>query len=162
MALIKSFPNPLRVDQSIVIWSQHEIYPELRKFQPDILHTHDPLNLGLTALRAARKVNASTIFTIHQLPWFNSTYLSGNQRIKQIVERSIWRYSQWFMQQCEGLITPSQKIANIVEAFTGYLPQVINNGVDLHMLSLEPSHSVKATELCDNFSSVRMRLLFFM
>ena len=106
--LIKSFPNPLRVDQSFVLWSQDEINRDLKQFQPEILHTHDPLNLGVAAVRSAHKLNIPAVFTIHQLPWFISTYLPISPKVKQVVESNIWRYSKWFMQQCDGLITPSR------------------------------------------------------
>lgn len=52
---LKSFRNPLRVGQSFVMWSKDEIYRELIQFQPDILHTHDPLNIGVAALRVCAK-----------------------------------------------------------------------------------------------------------
>jgi len=148
---LKSFRNPLRVDQSFVVWSHDEIYQELIQFQPDILHTHDPLNIGVAALRAAQKVNTPTVFTIHQLPWFISTYLPIKQRVKHFLENNIWRYSTWFIQQCEGLVTPSKMIAEIVETNTGFMPQVISNGVDLDLFSPNSDHPTEAQELCEKY-----------
>lgn len=148
---LKSFRNPLRVDQSFVLWSYDEIYRELKHFQPDILHTHDPLNLGVAAVRAAHQKNAHTVFTIHQLPWFITTYLPINAQVKYFLENSIWRYSQWFMQQCHGLVTPSQKIADIVEVHTSFLPQVISNGVDLDLFSSNSDQPNEAEELCEKY-----------
>ena len=154
---LKSFRNPLRVDQSFVLWSYDEIYHELRQFQPDILHTHDPLNLGVAAVRAAQKVNIPTIFTIHQLPWFITTYLPIKTQVKHL-RNSIWRYSQWFMQQCEGLVTPSQKIADIVETHTRFLPQVISNGVDSDLFSPNSDHPMKPKRYAKNMISVQIIL----
>ncbi len=149
--LIKSFPNPLRVDQSFVLWSQDEIYRELQQFQPDILHTHDPLNLGVAAIRAAQKLNIPSVLTIHQLPWFISTYLPITPIIKQIIERNIWRFSEWFMQQCNGLVTPSRMIADIIEKNTGFGPQVISNGVDLDLFSPYSDYPNEPQELCEKY-----------
>ncbi len=148
---LKSFRNPLRVGQSFVMWSKDEIYRELIQFQPDILHTHDPLNIGVAALRAAQKVNIPTVFTIHQLPWFVTTYLPIQPRVKDSLESSIWRYSKWFINQCSGLVTPSQMIADIVETHTGFVPQVISNGVDLDLFSPKLSHPDEAQELCEKY-----------
>jgi 1,2-diacylglycerol 3-alpha-glucosyltransferase len=117
---LESFRNPLRVDQNFVLWSYDQICNEPYQFQPDILHTHDPLNLGVAAVRAARNVNICTVFTIHQLPWFITTYLPITTQVKNFLENRIWNYSQWFMQQCEGLITPSQRIAKIIQVHTGF------------------------------------------
>ena len=148
---LHSLRNPLRVDQNFVVWSKEKIKRELKKFQPDILHTHDPLNLGLAAVRAARNENPKIVFTIHQLPWFITSYLPVQTRIKQVVEKSIWRYSQWFMSRCNGLITPSQKIAKIVHANSGFLPKVISNGVDLDLFTPEKKHTHEARELCEKY-----------
>jgi len=145
---LNSFRNLLRVDQNFVVWSQEKICEELQKFQPDIMHTHDPLNLGLAAVRAGEKVDAQIVFTIHQLPWFITSYLPLQARLKQIIEGSIWRYSRWFMKQCDGLITPSKKIAKIIETNTGFMPQVISNGVDLNLFSPQGNHEDEVRDLC--------------
>jgi glycosyltransferase involved in cell wall biosynthesis len=147
---LRSFHNPVRVGQYFVIWSQDDIVQELTHFQPDILHTHDPLNIGVAALRASQKVNIPMILTIHQLPWFITTYLSIQPRVKNFLEGRIWQYSQWFIQQCEGLVTPSQMIAEIVETNTDFLPQVISNGVDLDLFSPLLNHQ-EAQELCKKY-----------
>ena len=148
---LESFRNPLRIDQNFVLWSYDHIIDELQRFQPDILHTHDPLNLGVAAIRAAKKFYVPSIFTIHQLPWFITTYLPISLQVKDFLENRIWQYSQWFMRQCDGLITPSQKIANIVQTHTGFIPQVISNGVDLDLFSTKIEYPNEAKELCGKY-----------
>jgi glycosyltransferase involved in cell wall biosynthesis len=147
----ESLRNPLRVDQYFILWSYDHIYDALNRFQPDILHTHDPLNLGVAAIRAAHKYNIPPIFTIHQLPWFITTYLPITAQVKDYLENRIWQYSQWFMRQCDKLITPSQKIADIVQTNTGFLPHVISNGVDLDLFSSEIECPNEAKDLCRKY-----------
>ena len=148
---LESFRNPLRVNQNFVLWSYDQIFDELKRYQPDILHTHDPLNLGVAAIRAAQQFNIAPILTIHQLPWFITTYLPITAPVKNFLEKRIWQYSQWFMQQCDGLITPSQKIATIVQSHTGFLPKVISNGVDLDLFSSKTDNPNESKELCKKY-----------
>jgi len=148
---LRSYRNPFRVDQSFAIWSFDEIRRELEQFQPDILHTHDPLNVGMAALHAAKKVGTPVVYTIHQLPWFLTTYLPIQPWVKDFLERGLWRYGHWYVDQCMGLITPSNMIADIVEKHTGYLPQVISNGVDLDTFTPNSEHVNEALELCQKY-----------
>jgi glycosyltransferase involved in cell wall biosynthesis len=149
---LQSHRNPLRVDQNFVAWSKEKIAQELQVFQPEILHTHDPLNLGLAAVRANRPGNAKVVFTIHQLPWFITSYLPLQKGIKKVIERRIWQYSQWFMQQCHGIITPSQKIAEIVGENSGFYPEVISNGVDLELFTPLKRKDKEVDSLCEKYN----------
>ena len=146
-----SFRNPLRVDQNFVFWPYDEVCQLLERFKPDILHTHDPLNFGLSAVRAAQRIDVCSVFTIHQLPWFLTNTLPLPQRMEPFVEKSIWSYSKWFLNQCTALVTPSQMIAEIVQAQTGFLPQTISNGVDLNLFTPYTGSTAEPEELCKKY-----------
>jgi len=146
-----SFRNPLRVDQNFVIWSYDEVFQILEQFQPDVLHTHDPLNLGASAVKAAKKLSIRTVFTIHQLPWFITTSLPIVPSAKHFLEKGIWLYAKWFLDQCDALITPSQMIADIVNAETGLLPKAISNGVDLDLFTPHSDNPNEASELREKY-----------
>ena len=146
-----SYRNPLRVDQSFVLWSHDEIFQSLVQFQPDILHTHDPLNLGVSAIRAAQRMSTLSVVTIHQLPWFITTYMPLPIQVKIVIEKSIWQYSKWFFKQCDALITPSKMIADIIWEHTCFLPQVISNGVDLDLFSPIATYPHESRELCKKY-----------
>lgn len=148
---LESFRNPLRVDQKFVLWSYDHIFDQLKRFQPDVLHTHDPLNLGVAAIRTAHQFNIHTLFTIHQLPWFITTYLPITTQVKTFLENRIWQYSQWFMQQCQEVITPSQQIAKIVQMHTGFNPLIISNGVDLDLFSPKTECPNETKDLCRKY-----------
>jgi glycosyltransferase involved in cell wall biosynthesis len=148
---LRSFQNPLRDHHRFVLWSYNHILNAIRQFQPDVLHLHDPLNFGLSGLRAARQLNIPTIITIHQLPWFISLYVSKAPPIKHLVESCIWCYGKWFLKQCDALITPSQMIADIVSANTDCCPEVISNGIDLRLFSPSATHRNESEELCNKY-----------
>jgi glycosyltransferase involved in cell wall biosynthesis len=148
---LQSHQNPYRVDQNFVIWSRAEIEKALHHFQPDVLHLHDPLNIGLAGLLSAQRKKIPTLVTIHQLPWFVSSYMGGSQLTKELIENSLWRYSNWFLGKCDRSITPSQMIAEIIEAHTDHSPTVISNGVDLDLFSPHGISKYETLELCEKY-----------
>jgi hypothetical protein len=67
--------NPLRVNQRFLLAPLRTMRRVLAEFQPEMIHMHDPLSLGLCGLKIAREMQAPTILTLHQLPWFPAMYL---------------------------------------------------------------------------------------
>src|SRR4030066_1415205 len=106
---LRSFPNPLRVNQRFVLWSRREVSTELKDFRPNILHLHEPFSLGLGAALASRLMNKrpAVVLTIHQLPWIITSYLPALLDLHQLVESLIWTYSRWFCQFLDATITSS-------------------------------------------------------
>jgi glycosyltransferase involved in cell wall biosynthesis len=148
---IHSYPNPLRVGQNFVLWSHEDIYQALKQFQPDIMHLHDPLNLGVSAVRAARRLNIRSVLTVHQLPWFIATYAPVTPGVARFIEDSAWRYSSWLLKQFDAAIAPSKMIADIIRRHTPFNPHVISNGVDLDGFTPKPGHPDEPFELCQKY-----------
>lgn len=71
---LPSRPNPARVNQRFLLWPQRAINRLVHAFNPDIIHLHEPLLLGICGLRAARSLNIPVVLTLHQLPWFVAKY----------------------------------------------------------------------------------------
>jgi glycosyltransferase involved in cell wall biosynthesis len=128
---LRSIYNPLRVGQRFLIYPRRAILRSLHKFQPDIIHTHDPLQMGILALEHARKTNIPVLLSIHQLPWFVSAYLPEIYGIRYATEIALWTYARWLLRQFDALITPTQTIASIINSKTGIEPQTISYGIDL-------------------------------
>ena len=148
---IQSYKNPLRVGQNFVIWAHDFMLKALNEFQPEVVHLHDTLNFGVSAIRAARKMKIPSVLTIHQLPWFISMYLPTPPRIQKLVENSAWRYSNWLLKQFDASIAPSKAIAEIVEKKTKFRPEVISNGVDLVTFSPESIRDDEFISICDRY-----------
>lgn len=136
---MRSFRNPLRVNQKFVMRTQGEISAQLQKFRPHIIHFHDPFNLGLTGLQTAQSLGIPAVFTVHQLPWFVCAYLPGFPGLHRIVVDGFWSYANWLLYQFEKVITPTQTIADEVCAHGCPQPAVISNGVDLQRFTPIPS-----------------------
>lgn len=150
---LRSFPNPLRTNQRFVLWSRREISAQLNHFQPDVVHLHEPLSLGLSAALASRAMTKRPVcvLTIHQLPWFVSSYLPSWMRLQQPIESLLWKYSKWFSQFMTRIVTPSETIADIVGKHLTKRPTVISNGVDLATFSPQPQSPDEAQTLRAKF-----------
>jgi 1,2-diacylglycerol 3-alpha-glucosyltransferase len=136
---LRSFPNPVRVDQRFLLWPRREIIAELQVFRPDILHLQDSLSAGLPGLLAAHALDIPVVLTAHSMPWLVSAYAPALPGLRQGIEAGLWIYGNWLLQQCETVIIASHVIADIVSAHAGCRPQVISNGVDLRRFTPRPA-----------------------
>jgi len=136
---LRSFPNPVRVNQRFLLWPRREIAAELQAFRPDVLHLQDSLSAGLSGLRVAHALDIPVVLTVHALPWFVSAYTPALPGLRQGIEAGLWSYGHWLLQQCEAVIIPSRVIADIVSAHANCRPQAIGNGVDLRRFTSRPA-----------------------
>jgi 1,2-diacylglycerol 3-alpha-glucosyltransferase len=126
---LRSFNNPLRVGQRLMLSPRHKVLKLLQKFQPDVIHPHEPLQMGWIALEYAKRAHIPVTLTTHQLPWFVASYLPRS--LKPFVETTLWTYARMSLKKYTTLITPTQTTARIVEEKTGLTPNVISYGLDL-------------------------------
>jgi len=152
VARLRAWPNPFRVGQRAVLFPRRAVAAELRAFQPDVVHAHDPVSVGLASLLEARALKRPGVLTIHQLPWFVSAYLPAWARgLPSLIEPLLWRYSRWLAGRVDALITPSRTIAEIVRAQLAGSPAgdpiPISNGVDLERFSPAPAFPDEAVVL---------------
>lgn len=138
---LRALPNPLRVGQRFVLWPQTDIAAELRAFNPDVVHSHDPLTIGLAALRAMRafEKRPARVFTVHQLPWFVSLLAPDLPGLRRGIESALWSFGRRLYRQFDCVVAPSQMIADVVAAHTGTRPRPITNGVDTARLTPAPA-----------------------
>lgn len=128
---LTSIPNPKRANQFFTLGPPATITSILKSFQPEIIHIHDVLWMGVTALRLGRKLDVPVIASIHQLPGFVSAYLPAIPGFKLSVEWSLWRYSRWLNNQCACMTVPTHTISRTIETIGGFKTRVIGHGVDL-------------------------------
>jgi len=145
---LRAFQNPLRVDQSFSLWDRNRISGEFKEFNPQILHLHDPLSLGMAGLVTAHRLQIPVALTLHQVPRFVSAYLPNVPALQNTVESGLWSYGRWFLQQCEKVIVPSHAIAEEIHSHDIQRPNVISNGVDLHAFNPAPPDPGERETLC--------------
>ena len=144
---LRSFPNPLRIGQRFALLAGSAILSELNAFRPQVVHSHDPLGIGIAGILTARSLGIPAMLTIHQLPWFASSYAPNLPGLRRAVEAGLWAYARWVARHCDRLVTPSRTIAEIVAAHRAGSPEAITNGVDLNTFSPQPSSPHEAATL---------------
>jgi glycosyltransferase involved in cell wall biosynthesis len=149
---LRSIHNPKRVDQKFVLWSGQKIYKEIKEFNPDIIHIHDVLSMGIESVHASHTLDIPMIATIHQLPWFVTTYLPTIPGIQSFIERNLWSYSRWLNKQCKKMVVPTPTIAREIKERGGFITQVISNGVDLDHFKPESSNPLEEKVLRQKYN----------
>ncbi len=144
---IASRPNPARVGQRYMLWPARDVAAALRAFQPDIVHLHEPLSLGLLGLRAARRLVVPVVYTAHQLPWFAAAYAPRILALPQLVEAGLWRYARWFLGQCTAVTAPTATIAQLITSKTAHQTHAITYSVDLRRFRPQPAFAAEAESL---------------
>jgi len=140
---LRSLKNPLRVGQRFIPNPRRRIMKALNQFKPDVIHAHEPLQMGALALRYEKHMHIPVTLTTHQLPWFVASYLP--KRVKPIVEKTFWTYARISLKRYTTLISPTQTIATIIEEMIGLRPKVISYGLDLQTFH-PPLHSDLVTD----------------
>jgi len=135
---LRSFPNPLRVNQRVMLPARRTIWKALRDFQPNLIHTHDPFQMGLTGVAWASQTRIPITLSIHQLPWFIASYIPDVDGLRAHAESMLWKYARWLLKKFTGILTPTQTISDIVAERTGIHPQTISYGLDLRSFSTSP------------------------
>ena len=135
---LRSIHNPMRVGQRFLLFPRYAVLKALDEFQPDLIHSHEPLQMGWLGLTYARRAWIPITLTIHQLPGFVASYLP--HFAKPLVEKSLWSYARWLLKRFTSIVIPTKTISTFVHQMTGLEANVISNGLDLQ--TFHPSLSV--------------------
>ncbi|ADE15628.1 glycosyl transferase group 1 [Nitrosococcus halophilus Nc 4] len=101
----------------------------LKKFAPDVLHSHHPFLLGDTALRIGAAQNLPVVFTYHTMYEQYTHYVPADSpRLK----RFAIDLASGYCNLCDGVIAPSDSIARILRQRGLKVPmEVIPTGVEV-------------------------------
>jgi glycosyltransferase involved in cell wall biosynthesis len=128
---LQSFHNPNRVRQRVMVYPRHAILETLHEFQPDIIHSHDCLQVGLIGIDYAHRAGIPITTTTHQLPWFIGKLLPDAGGIQRQAETLLWAYAHWVLRQHDAIVAPTDTISNVIKRMTGLSAQVISYGINL-------------------------------
>ena len=105
---LRSYHNPLRIGQRFTLFPLRAFMNALHDFQPDVIHSHDALLLGLLSLAYRRQQNIPAVLTTHALPNFAAKYLpAALSRYKPLLETSLWFYAGWLLRQYDAVTSPT-------------------------------------------------------
>ena len=128
---LSSIHNPMRAHQRFLLFPQFAIIKALKKFQPDIIHVHEPLQTAWAGISYARQHKLPITMTVHQLPAFAASYLPNLPILRQQIESLLWMYARALIKQFTAVITPSHNTSGLLANFTGIKANTISNGIDL-------------------------------
>jgi glycosyltransferase involved in cell wall biosynthesis len=148
---LKSRRNPFRSQQRYATFPFRRIRQELEAFQPDIIHTHDPLNYGIAGILASRRLQSPVVMTAHQLPWFVMSYMPEIPLLKQAVEAMLWGYGRWLSANVQLPISPSATVARKMEEYSGFRTVTIGNGIDTERFQPNPTRPQEREMLCAQY-----------
>lgn len=139
-----SLPNPLRKDHKVSPWPYKKMLKIAREIKPDVLHTHDPLNIGYSTVRIGEKLDIPTVMTLHALPIFISSYFPKRFGFNDLIEDFVWWVGRKATVKCDLIISPSKWAAKSIKKREEKLSvRVISNGVDTGLFKPCKSKSEK-------------------
>ncbi|MGM0533424.1 MAG: glycosyltransferase [Campylobacterota bacterium] len=100
----------------------------IEAFDPDIIHSHHPFLLGISALRIAGRKEIPIVFTHHTLYERYTHYVPFESRaLKKMAKKMATEYCNL----CDGVIAPSASIASLLQKRGVTTPvAVIPTGID--------------------------------
>ena len=126
---LQSIHNPMRVGQRFSLYPRREVMKALHDFQPEVIHAHEPLQIGMLGFEYARRADIPILLTTHQLPSFIASYLPN--LFKTWAETILWAYARWLSRKFTSLIAPTQTISRLLTKMTGLQTNTIGYGMDL-------------------------------
>lgn len=106
---------------------------EAKNFGADIIHSHHPFLLGMTAVRLARYLQLPLVFTHHTLYEQYTHYVPGDSApFKTFIVELATRYANL----CDHVFAPSESIRDLIVARGVTKPvEVVPTGVDLELFA---------------------------
>lgn len=111
----------------------------IRKINPDIIHVHTPASIGFTGMVIARYLKIPLVMTYHTLleEYFKYFLLSlrGRKRIESQAEKMMKKFTRFFYNKADLVITPSSAIKKLLEDENVKRPiEILPNGIKLKKL----------------------------
>ncbi len=100
---VPGVPLPKYPDLTLGLPYAPRLMQAVREFRPDVIHLATEYTLGLTGLRAARKLGVPMVASFHTnvpgtLPYYGYSWVSG----------LCWKYLRWFHNHAEVTFCPSE------------------------------------------------------
>lgn len=128
---LSSVHNPMRVNQRFLLSPHFTILKALKKFRPDVIHVHEPLQVAWAGIAFARRNHIPIALTVHQVPAFAASYLPDLPGLRNCIESILWMYARWLVKKFNSVIAPSHTTARLLSSITGIHSIAISNGIDL-------------------------------
>ncbi len=84
----------------------------LRKFNPDVIHSHTPLSVGWEAILGAKLLRTGLVGTHHT---FYDHYLKHLKADYDWAKKLSWKYTLAYYNCCDLILSPSQSLADALQ-----------------------------------------------
>jgi len=133
-------------------------FKKLKKFQPDIIHSHTPFAVGWEAVWGAKILKTALVGTHHT---FYDHYLKHIKADYNWVKRFSWKYTVAYYNRCDLVLSPSQSLADVMSVKGLKKPiAVLQNFIDTGFF-LPPASACVKNELKKEFG-VKGKSLVYM
>lgn len=126
---LKSLHNPLRVGQRFLLYPRRSVMKTLQEFEPEMIHVHEPLQLGWLGMEYAEKANIPALLTVHQTPSLVVSYLPNF--LEDYTSHLLWIYARFFSKRFTAIIAPTQTVSKLFTRMTGLSTNTISSGINL-------------------------------
>lgn len=120
-------------DFSVRLPLPSSVHSALLEFAPDLIHSHQPLLMGVTALREAWKLKAPIVFTHHTLyeEYIHYLPLLDSAALAPMLKRCAIKLANEYSNRCSQIIAPSASVRALLLGRGVTTPiEVIPTGID--------------------------------
>ncbi len=116
-------------DFSVILSTPGYLTEAIEEFKPDIVHSHHPFLIGVTAFRMAREYELPLVFTHHTMYEQYTHYVPGDS---ETLKRFVIKLSTSYSNLCDQVFAPSESVALVLGDRGVFAPiDVVPTGVNL-------------------------------
>ena len=120
-------------DFSVVLSTPGYLTEAIEEFKADIVHSHHPFLIGVTAFRMARKYELPIVFTHHTMYEQYTHYVPGDS---ETLKRFVIKLSTSYSNLCDQVFAPSESVALVLGDRGVFAPiDVVPTGVNLEQFA---------------------------
>lgn len=120
-------------DFSVILSTPGYLTEAIEEFKPNIVHSHHPFLIGVTAFRLARKYELPIVFTHHTMYEQYTHYVPGDS---ETLKRFVIKLSTSYSNLCDQVFAPSESVASVLGDRGVFAPiDVVPTGVNLEQFA---------------------------
>ncbi|MBU0591498.1 glycosyltransferase [Candidatus Micrarchaeota archaeon] len=133
---VPTVPLPIYAGYNMPIISSRRLRKLLEQEQPDIVHLHAPVLMGIQALRISKALSLPTVATYHtHLPEYTGHIMKGtlHKFVTRVAKSIVEKLIKYVFSQVDMVITPTNIIKKLLEDYGVMAPVThVPCGMDLN------------------------------
>lgn len=134
---IRSLPLPFKKNLRVAVSYDREIKKVIEDFNPDIIHVHTQMAIGLTVLRVATQLGIPAVATNHLMPDNLINNIKALTPLRRTTTYLINEYGMMLYKEAKRIIMPTESVISMFNHERTEAPTLaISNGIDLSHYSV--------------------------